>query len=77
MYQNSKKHFQQKKQNHEREDFTTRTAVYLAANTNRYSMNEIPLGVSGDDSNIFQLAMGAVWWDTLKAVCVEFMLCTN
>lgn len=70
------KHYHQKKGNHEREDFTTRTAVYLAANTNRYLMNEISLGASGDDSNIFQLAVGATWWDTLKIESVEFMLCT-
>lgn len=76
MYQTIMKHYQQNKRNHEREDFT-RTAVYLAANIKRYLMNEICLGASGDNSNIFELAVGAAWWDALKVWCVEFMLGTN
>lgn len=37
--QYSTKHYQQKKRNHERKDFTARTAVYLAANIKIYLMN--------------------------------------
>lgn len=64
------KHYQQKK-NHAREDLTTKTAVYLAANSNRHLMNEISLGASGDDSNIFQLAVGSL------VVYSESWVCTN